>query len=730
MEKNNKILLNSVKLPNNVNVNTQIQFGLNHTNKPIPLNDIDTTVSQYEQFEKERKESTKYRFYGVVKPVVTNALFNENIKIYLSEPKPKPNVSPVPQIAAKTIMSNSIFEKDGWVGSYNDEPNVNEIQFNDNKSALCEFFPFDPGYDRLKMLDSDGASNYLFKLVYPFGTKDITLVKNNLNISLKDGVPIIDKFTIELNGRQYIGFRTPMNHGLNVGDRIRLFNFVDNTPNNTLNLTTQLYRVFKLGNQVNDNKLRTFVIDVNPSDINFTIGVSTIKRSVNGKLSSYYVRQFKSLTSSDYKDYDLYPAAYGVTYFNDEVVAFNFKNDIDVSSLVDNLGRPITEIYLSIIKNDNDSNPTSLNTQYWLQQQQNLIPPYNTRFWTKISAGYDLENNNNVNYNIRSYGDTNYVGSLYYENIDESDDVFDGDIVEYNESELLERRIENLYHRVNTVYREFLNSIYSTYSQDSNKGNKKEGYIYSPFNLIKIREFSNYINPVVNLQVVIDRYNITNPSEIDELRKSFQIPDYATEIAPNSFKWRDLLDIGEIDNSGAGVDYPFESGAHYIYLDKRFYFQRQDPPCEFSLISEDITLGASDANNVEQNRFINLLNDPTFLNYTIDIPATSLVNLNDVTTVPNPQSGLIVFNQNPDIVNGVGIGYYQFNGNNWAKVIFTLDVGSSSTLDIINYNGLANLNIEVTLASYIGEYELGKRDVAGGCLDISFLKQKEFDDVC
>jgi hypothetical protein len=730
MDNNNKILLNSVKLPNNVNVNTQIQFGLNHTNKPIPLNDIDTTVSQYEQFEKERKESTKYRFYGVVKPVVTNVLFNENIKIYLKEPKPLPNAIPLPQIAAKTIMSNSIFEKDGWVGSYNDEPNENEIQFNDNKSALCEFFPFDPGYDRLKMLDSDGASNYLFKLVYPFSTKDITLVKNNLNISLKDGVPIIDQFTIILNGRQYIGFRTPMNHGLNVGDRIRLFNFVDNTPNNTLNLNTQLYRVFKLGNQVNDNKLRTFVIDVNPSDINITIGVSTIKRSVNGKLSSYYVRQFKSLTSSDYKDYDLYPAAYGVTYFNDEVVAFNFKNDIDVSSLVDNLGRPVTEIYLSIIKNDNDSNPTSLNTQYWLQQQQNLIPPYNTRFWTKISAGYDLENNNNVNYNIRSYGDTNYVGSLYYENIDESDDVFDGDIVEYNESELLERRMENLYHRVNTVYREFLNSIYSTYSQDSNKGNKKEGYIYSPFNLIKIREFSNYINPVVNLQVVIDRYNITNPLEINKLRKSFQIPNYATEIAPNSFKWRDLLDIGEIDNSGAGVDYPFESGAHYIYLDKRFYFQRQDPPCEFSLISEDIILGASDANNVQQNRFVNLLNDPTFLNYTIDIPATSLVNLNDVTTVPNPQSGLIVFNQNPDIVNGVGIGYYQFNGNNWAKVVFTLDVGSSSTLDILNYNGLANLNIEVTLASYIGEYELGKRDVAGGCLDLSFLKQKEFDDVC
>ena len=724
MDINNKILLNSVKLPDNVNVNTQIQFGLNNTNKPIPLNDIDTTVSQFEQFEKERKECTRYRFYGVVKPVVTNVLFNENIKIYVKEPKPIPNVSPVPQIVAKTIMSSSIFEKDGWVGSYNDEPNTDEIQYNDNKSALCEFFPFDPGYDRLKMLDSDGASNYLLKIVYPFNTRDITLVKNNSNISLKDGIPIIDQFTIDLNGRQYTGFRTPMNHGLNVGDKIRLYNFVDNTPNNTLNLTTRLYRVFKLGNQVTDNKLRTFVIDVNPSDIDFTLGISTLKRSVNNKLSSYYVRRFKSLTSSDYKDYDLYPAAYGVTYFNDEVVAFNFKNDIDVSSLVDNLGRPITELYLSILKNDNDSNPASINTQYWLQQQQTLPPPYNIRFWTKISAGYKLEDDSSVNYNIKSYGDTTYQGSTYYENIDESDNIFDGDIVEYNESELLERRLENVYHRVNTVYREFLNSI------DSNKRNKREGYLYTPFNLIKIRELSNYINPVVNLQLVIDRYNITNPIEIDELRKSFQIPDYATEIAPNVFKWRDLLEIGEFDNSGAGVDYPFESGAHYIYLDKRFYFQRQDPPCEFSLISEDIVLGASDVNNVQQDKLIKLLNDPTFLNYTIDIPATSLVNVNDNTTVPNPQSGLIVFNTNPDIVNGVGVGYYQFNGNNWTKVIFTLDVGSANTLDILNYNGLANLNIEVTLADYIGEYELGKRDVAGGCLDLSFLKQKEIDDVC
>jgi hypothetical protein len=671
MEETKKILLNSSRLPNNVNVDTQIQLGIENITKPIPLNDVDTTVSQYEQFEKERKESNIYRFYGVVKPVISNPLFNKNVKIYKDD---KNNV------VSKTILSSSIFEKNGWVGYFNDELDQTALQFNDNKSALCEFFPFDPGYDRLNFLDSDGTQNFLIKITYPFKTKDIVLVKNNTNVSLKDGIPIIEKFLIKLNGRNYTGFRTAMNHGLIEGDRISLLKFTDNTSNNTLNLNSKFYRVFKLGNETNDNKLRNFVIDVDPNDISFTIGVSTVKRVVKDKPSSYYVRQFKSLTSSDYKDYDLYPAAYGVTYFDDNVAAFNFKKDINITGLVDNLNRPLTELYLTIIKNDNDTSSGNISTQYWLNKQKNLQIPFNTRFWTKISAGYLLENNTNINYNIRSYGDTNYNGSTYFENIDESDDVFDGDIVEYNESELLERRLEIIYHRVNTVYREKLNSI------DSTQENKKEGYIYSPFNLIQIKEFMNYINPIVDLQSIVDKYNITNPIEIDDLRKAFKIPDYATQIAPNIYKWRDIMEIGEFDSTGNGVDYPFEDGAHYIYLDKRFYFQRQDPPCEFVLISEDITLGSSDVGNVQQNKFLKLLEDPTFLQYRF-------------------KSG--------SAISGV------INSS-----------GSNGVLNLVNYNGVTPLELEVTLADYIGEYELGKRDVGGSCIDLSLIKEKDIDDVC
>jgi hypothetical protein len=672
MEKTNKILLNSVRLPDNVNVTTQVPFELENKNKPIPLNDIDTTVSQYEQFLKERKESSIYRIYGVVKPVVSNPIFNENIKIYLQDNG---------QINTKVIPSPSIFDKDGWIGYYNDEPDEDAFQFNDNKSALCDFIPFDPGYDRLRMLDSDGIQNYLLKITYPSENRDIQLVKNNSGVTLKDGVPVVEQIPIELNGRTYTGFRTAMNHGLRQNDKIQLLGFTDNTANNTLTLNSKYYRVHKLGNQKNDQKLRVFVVDIDPSDIDITVGVSTIKRVVRNSPSQYYVRRFRSITT-DYRDYDLYPAAYGVTYYNDDVAAFNFKTDIDVKDLTDNLGRPLTELYLTIVKNDKDSDSTSINTQYWNSTLTNLSssittnPDGSTRFWTKIAGGYDLENDTEINYNIRSYGDPNYVGSTYYENIDESDEVFDGDIVEYNENELIERRLESVYHRINTLYREYLNSI------DSTRDNKKEGYIYSPFNLIQIREFSNFINPVVDLQSVIDKYNITNPIEIEELRNAFQIPDYATEITQNVYKWRSLLDIGFIDSSGVGVDYPFESGAHYIHLDKRFYLQRQDPPCEFVIISEELCLGGP-CNPNENDKFEELLQDPTFLNY-------AFFNLEEVLQ----------------------------------------NVATNDVTDLSSYNGPNEIFLEVSLADYQGDYELGKRDIAGGCIDLSALKQSDLGDDC
>ncbi len=676
MDEKYKILLNKEKSVKSVNINSNVPLNLENNTNIIPLSDEQTVVNSYEQFEKERRECSTYRFYGVLNTMASNGLYNENIRI-IDETLPTstlPNSTPapvVPIITDKIIPANSIFVNDGWYGYY-EPPDTDEAQIqNDNESSRCQFKTFDPGFDRLLMIDDDGKQNYLLKITYPFDTRDINLVENNNNTSLKDGLQIIEKGEVTINNRQYVYFKTPINHGLNVEDEIKLYNFIDNT-NNGLYLNERTFNVTKLGNQENSNVSRIFVIDVNPSDIDFTIGVSTIKRIVDDVESEYYVRRLKCLTNLE-KDYDIYPASYGVNYFDDREAGFYFKKDIDVEGLRDNLGRPLSELFLSIIKNDNDTDYTNIKNVYWRDKQKNLPNTIKNRFWTPIVGGYETEKDVNVNYNIRAVGsnypngEPNYPQN-YYSNLDESNEIFDNDIVEYNESLLSEIVLEPVFHRINTIYRDNLNLI------DGNKTDKREGYIYNPHNPIQIRAYSQYI-------------------EEGNTQNTLNIPDYAhlkfsahTESLPvgilktrpltkesKVYKWRDLLEIGFIDGNGNGVEYPFESGAHYVYLDKNFYLYRQDPPCDVNFTTQEVTLPA------EKSKFLSLIGEPTFFDYSVGdlisiLPGGAPVNLLD----PNLQP----------------------------------------------------TTVDIRFITYSGEYELGERDTPGGCVDYSSLQKQMVTDDC
>ena len=664
MGKEVKILLNKERSAESVNVNTKFNFNIENSNKPLPITDTSVVVSANEQAQIERRESTKYRFYGNISPLISNQIYNDNVKIYINNNN---------QVDSIKIQSNDIFEQNGWVGFYESsfyEPN-NILQTNLKKS-LCEFTTFDPDYNRLRFLDDDGKPNYKMMITYPASTKDITLIRNNSNITLADGIPIINQTTVTLNGRDYVAFTTAINHGLQKRDEINLYNLTDNTGGN-LALTNRSYNVFKLGDDNNDKKNRTFVLDINPLEISFNMGISTIKRVVNDKESEYYVRVFSALTEN-YTDYDTYPAAYGTSYYYDKVAAFNFITDVDVDGIKDNLGRPLSELFLTVVKNDEDSENNSISNTYWLNKQSVMSGSDKNRFWTKISGGFLTEKNINLNYNISAYGDSNYITSsaVWFENIDESNSQFDGDIVEYNEDELLEKRLENVQHRINTVYRENLEEI----KNDGFTENKREGYIYNPHSQIIIREFSSK-NPIVDIQSIINKFNIKEQSEIEKYKKINDVPDYATEISPNIFKWRDLLEIGDIDGFGSGVDYPFESGAHYIYLNNRFYLKRQDPPCDFNITSQLLTLPT------DKDLFEELLITPTFLSY----------QLLDVNDLDNTSSG------------GVS--------------------------DLSNYNNvLQPIEVIVKSASFFGEYELGVRDVPGSCINYDILKSSDINDEC
>jgi hypothetical protein len=716
MDERLKILLNKGRSETYINKNVNVNLNMENIARPLPLNDIDTTISAYEQFQKERRESTTYRFYGILSPIISNCLYNDNVNIYRDE---------TGNITSKKIIADEIVEDKGWFGFYEDEKKDDEVvvgsytgtyggknnsssfqnklvlspgqdinslyvgqpivisynvwsapfsigpnsvtlsfaippqqsitlfidsinistntivvndwndilfnamdhkpnayisfnvtstggnnTFNDNESDLCEFSPFDPGPDRLSFLDSDNIPNYLMKITYPATTiNDVEIVNN---VPLSSGIPVIEKIPIEINGRTLTGLRTPLNHGLSPKDTVIFSSITLN------NISKNTFSVYRLGTLDKKNKERVFIIDENPDNITLS-PTTSFKKLKNGYLSEYYIRVFSAITDT-YLDYDMYPAAFGTTIYEDKSVAYNFKMDVDVGELRDNLGRPLSELFLTIVKNNSDASLNDIRTQYWIEKQQSKNLP--TDFWTPIKSGFKIgsRKDDRVNYNIKSVNDDKTCPQqIYFDNIDESDLSFMGDIVEYNEYTLLENILENSYHWINTTYRQnyemFADPIPFGKELNSNDPellippNKFEGFVYKPHNRIVIKEYSSYIETGIANEI-------------------YNVPDYATDVYSTSptltggttdieksiihtKRWRDLLDIGFQDITGKNVNYPFESGAHYIYLNTRFYFERQDSPCNYNIISTELELPP------EQDIMYQLLSEPTYLDYSI-----------------------------------------------------------------------------------------------------------------
>ena len=599
------------------NKNAQMDINIESKTRPLSENIMSEIISQNTQFELERSESNIYRFYGNINSIVSNVLFNDNLKIYQS--------NGVTQ--SEKTDANQVIEVDGWFGYFDDDAETAQEyvkdanNYNDNKSSLCELIHFSPGPNRLKFDDSDGKQNYMLKITYPYETDDIVLVNNTSGVSLKDGINIIGVEERVMNERSYSSFRCVINHGLKKGDIVTLYRMGS--------LSDTQYQVVELGDQTNNQRERYFVLDIPVTESTNEINkqTTTFKRTKDGVTSNYYVRKFKSITTG-FKDYDLFPASFAESYFGDEEVAYNFTKDIDVSGLKDNLGRPLSELFLTIVKVDTDTS-NDFKDQYWkdlTKNNTNIPTDIRDRFWTKIKGGFLTENDTSVNYNVRSISsDGGTYPQFHFNNIDESDNEFIGDISEYNSTELSERILEPIYHRVNTIYREYRKDIVNlktTNDSGFEVDDLREGYIYRPHYRIKIREYGSYIETGDESQVI----GIPDYATID-----YQYEDKNGDNV-NVYKWRDLLDVGFYDETGRGLDYPFKSGAHYMYLDLRFFLQRQDPPFRVNDNEIDLTL------NQDEELFEYLVKSPNYISFrfsgdTLNLPDVINVDVPDVASV-------------------------------------------------------------------------------------------------
>ena len=321
-----------------------------------------------------------------------------------------------------------------------------------------------------------------------------------------------------------------------------------------------------------DNNLKTVLINKILKYSNFRI-----RRCVKGVKSTYYIRQFrkipnlraaqremtdeealhKSKFNGVFDSYiadnaldpvnpnyqrnfnsEMYQLGFASSIYNDNVAQITFMDGVNVKGLTDNLGRPLTEIYYTIVKNNAghevwyhneeplysnkdirelyENNKEGFKEKYGVEYDgytvefshcfgkvtsgfETYVMPDDRKettgpieYWKKLSSVHHISNIVNDGVNGGSspiYKDED--SRTLDKDIKYTDTFFYGDLVEFNGVDFTEKTISKVMHRFNTAQRETENNpYYSQYQyheivEDDYDPQYKEGT--DPFDL---KEFS------------------------------------------------------------------------------------------------------------------------------------------------------------------------------------------------------------------------------------------------
>ena len=601
--------LNKVTSKQSVNLDTNIRLNFESEQKILPVGEINHIVNEIEQFNKERNASKKYRLIATIDPLISNVLFNissDSVPKDFGLPPSNDDFDDKTKSYGWEIFTNNIFKQDilktqavsntggssvaaqpllgredftfeqavkkhlkeinGWFGFFDPD---------ETKAGDCSFYDMEPTRYRFEF-NNNINKNWDIVITYP-ATKDDShyLVKNGL---------LITTMTIRnLGGRQLVCLGTAVPHNLVSGDDIKLTNM----PTTELNGT---FSVLSVGLDNGDHKGNFFTIGIDATipSISSLIGIAfnggRLKRLYFGHETTYYLRKFRKIKmfstqkAMENDDYELYPVGFAVTSYNDKLFQLVINEDIDIENLKDNLGRPLSEIYVTILKTDSSSTFTKVMDGIDMINVEGNTKTNSAPFRKvgNIRKMHTLGSDPKAPFVSHDPLDTNGNG------VDINDNEYYGDIVEYSQYETKETILAEVMHRFNTNDREVGSDI--SFSDEADiptnqsktiEGYRLEGYIYKPHHKIQIRQFSNYVE------------------QGDE--KTLGIPEYREIIGTNVFLWRDLLDIGFNDGVETPIEHPFLNGTHYLYTNICFPVRRQDPFGRFDLYYDGNTKNFSPA---------------------------------------------------------------------------------------------------------------------------------------
>jgi len=536
-------LLNAAAPQTDININTQ----LNETQSQLIEYDQTSNVSLITIFDNERQASNIFRPTFKI-----NYIYENNIVGYC----PNPSWSNYLNNLYYTQPLGSLVSQQ-WSGL----PSYQEFEFirTDVTNTQLSTQPFN-GF----IVKSSSTYNWAVRLSYPF--ENLTGVTmsydfpntNQFTWSSSDGIPFIISTGTD-NGLQILQFNCPVKHGLSIGEYVELSNTFNYNGVNT-------YQVYALGNNTYGSDEYIFnLYNVGYTGNTFFSGkIGTFKRIVDiynsGETKSrYYVRNHKIISNtedsmitrsgfeengyankSSYQLSALTPNKIANIFQYQSSYTYNatFERDLDLTNILDNNKKPISEIFATFqwvgyfgwhnrLQRGWQLNLTSGSTNTWFNfNNTNAIETNRNLVYTRVERPLNTTTPYYFNFTVnlpKQSGDTVY-----------------GDFCEYNDSEQLERVISPYMNKFS------YNQALFTSDLTTNQTNPN-GYYYQVHFPVRIKTFSNYIETAA-------------PNTVTG------IPSYAYfSKNQNLWLWRDLYTYGFIDEDNRGVDFPFLNEAHYPF---------------------------------------------------------------------------------------------------------------------------------------------------------------------
>lgn len=387
------------------------------------------------------------------------------------------------------------------------------------------------------------------------------------------------KQTKGTSGQDILLFRSLVKHNLKVGDKFKLFysprNY--NAESHFKEIKDRQFEVVNIGNLEGDYLDYYFYInDIN--DLKEILGYGEDEKInsedfyfrfikvINDRDCKYYYRKFKKLPNFKFKKMELtediasdkqkfeeyvstncedlnnngmllfqkeqYPLAFAKTIYNDSITQVTFTDTIEIDNIKDNLGRPLTELFVTIIKRNKGH-------ELWYNKSKRKEDLENIEFshcFGTLNSGLEIHTEWSDDVVLKDtrakISDCTLItktnGELLDKDITIENDVFYGDVVELDTYNMVENVLSDVHFRFNTeqrehdftanelncgkfIYDEIIGDDYD-HDRENNNNNKSgwncvendmdelndkpvtyrpEGYHYKAHYPIKVREFGS-----------------------------------------------------------------------------------------------------------------------------------------------------------------------------------------------------------------------------------------------